>query len=53
MTGGEALYLTMAVAGFVVFAIALGWVSETEQRKQRKAKPPATSTPNLPLHKAA
>jgi hypothetical protein len=54
MTGGEALYLAMAVAAFVVFALALGWISETEQRKQRRGKkPPVITAPQLPLRKAA
>lgn len=56
MTGGEILYLTMAVAAFVVFAIALGLISEIEQRNQRRRQElelPAAATPVEPIRKAA
>jgi hypothetical protein len=35
MSNGETAYLALAIAGFVVFAIALAWISVSENRRAR------------------
>ena len=36
MTSGETVFLAMAVAAFVAFALVLGWVSFTERRASKR-----------------
>ncbi len=33
MSEGETAYLAMVIVGFVVFAIALAWISASESRR--------------------
>lgn len=35
MTSGEAAYLAMSIACFVVFSVVLAWVSVSEARRAR------------------
>lgn len=36
MTDGETAYLALAIAGFVVFALALAWITISEARHFRR-----------------